>query len=104
MSNLPLPSNKLLADVGVKAYWAQNEDGTLWQRVKKCLGYKLHLIVDADYELPVSSEVTEVYRSEVPEAGRLLEKLDRRHPELVQPCDLWIADKRLDDSTLIEGM
>jgi hypothetical protein len=38
-------------------------------------GYKLHLLVDADYELPVAFEVTKASASEVKQAHRLIDKL-----------------------------
>jgi len=46
------------ADFGKKTYTGVREDDTTWQNVVKWFGYKLHLIVDADYELPVAFEVT----------------------------------------------
>lgn len=36
-----------------KEYRIVHEDGTLWKKIVKWFGYKLHLIVDATYELPV---------------------------------------------------
>jgi len=61
------------ADYGMKRYEGEREDGTLWQKVKSWFGYKLHLVVDADWELPVAFEVTRASASEVPEAHRLVE-------------------------------
>jgi len=46
------------ADFGKKVYRGQREDGTLWEKVVTWFGYKLHLLVDADYELPVAFTVT----------------------------------------------
>ena len=40
------------ADVGVKKYQGQRADGTTWEKVAAWFGYKLHLLVDAAYELP----------------------------------------------------
>jgi len=37
------------ADFGKKTYAGVRDDGTAWQKVVKWFGYKLHLIVDADY-------------------------------------------------------
>jgi len=39
------------ADTGVKTYKGTRKDGSLWESVKSWFGFKLHLIVDADYDL-----------------------------------------------------
>lgn len=39
------------ADRGTKRYHGVREDGTVWEKVKRWFGYKLRLIVDANYEL-----------------------------------------------------
>jgi len=41
-----------------KEYRGQNKDGSLWEKIVKWFGYKLHLVVDATYELPVAYKVT----------------------------------------------
>ncbi len=41
-------------------------------------------------------EVTRASRSEVPEAHRFLERLDERHPELLDECESFLADKGLE--------
>ena len=46
------------ADYGKKVYRGTKEDGTQWEKVMTWFGYKLHLIVDAVYELPVMFSVT----------------------------------------------
>jgi hypothetical protein len=91
------------ADFGKKTYTGIREDGTTWQKVVQWFGYKLHLIVDADYELPVAFEITKASKSEIPEGRKLVKKLKQRHAELVeQNCDTLIADRGLDDTKLIE--
>ena len=46
------------ADTGIKQYKGINDDGTKWEKIKSWFGYELHLIIDAEYELPVAFEVT----------------------------------------------
>lgn len=41
------------ANWGIKEYKGTRENGTLWTKTVKWFGYNLHLIVDANYELPV---------------------------------------------------
>ncbi|MCR4440707.1 MAG: transposase [Peptococcaceae bacterium] len=42
------------ADYGRKEYHGQDKDGRPWEKVVKWFGYKLHLVVDATYELPLA--------------------------------------------------
>jgi hypothetical protein len=88
------------ANHGKKTYHGRHEDGTVWEKVVSWFGYKLHLIVDADYELPVAFELTKASASEVPEGRKLIEKLACTHPQLVQTCQVLAADKGLDDTKL----
>ncbi len=60
------------ADWGKKVYCSGvREDGTAWEKVKSWFGYKLHLVVDAKYELPVSYCVTKASAAEVLKAHEL---------------------------------
>ncbi len=38
-------------------------------------GYKLHLVIDAEYELPVAFSVTKASAPEIPEGKKLIEEL-----------------------------
>ena len=38
-----------------KVYQGVRKDGTPWKKVTSWFGYRLHLIVDSDYELPVAA-------------------------------------------------
>jgi len=42
------------ADFGKKVYRGKREDGTMWEKVVSWFGYRLHLVVDSKYELPVA--------------------------------------------------
>lgn len=93
------------ADTGKKTYSGVREDGTSWQKIVEWFGYKLHLIVDADYELPVAFTVTKASRSEMPEGRELVKKLKQRHAVLVEErCEALMADKGLDDTQLIRQL
>ncbi|MHC4687490.1 MAG: transposase [Planctomycetota bacterium] len=93
------------ADFGKKTYTGVRENGTTWQNVVKWFGYKLHLIVDADYELPVAFEVTKASSSEIPEGRKLVKQLKQRHADLVeQDCEALIGDRGLDDTELIVSL
>jgi len=89
------------ADFGKKTYLDEREEGTLWKRVKSWFGYKLHLIVDGDYELPVAYEVTRASRPDNESAVRMLGHLEDRHRELVDGCEALMGDKAYDDGKLL---
>ena len=89
------------ADRGVKSYWVDDgANGNPWKKIKSWFGYKLHLIVDANYELPVAFEVTKASRSEIPEGKKLVKELKEKHPGIVARCEYLAADKGLDDTEL----
>ena len=67
-------------------------------------GYLLHLVVDATYEVPLAFEVTKASTGEQPQAQRLLDQMQERHPELLERCDLMSADKGYDDHKLINRL
>jgi len=46
------------ADKGVKTYKGKNKDGSIWKVFKDWFGYKIHIIADVNYEVPVSFKVT----------------------------------------------
>lgn len=89
------------ADFGKKVYRGQREDGTLWEKVVTWFGYKLHLLVDADYELPVAFTVSKASASEAPQAHSLLDKVEKTHPEILHRCEHFMADRGYDDGKLI---
>lgn len=92
---------ELDADFGKKTYKGERKDGSLWEKVKIWFGFKLHLMVDADYELPVGYEVTKASASDITEGKALLADVQQRHPELIdEACEL-MGDKAYDDEKFI---
>jgi len=92
------------AEFGVKTYRGKREDGTLWKKVVRWFGYKLHLVVDADYELPVAYEVTEASRSDIRAGSRLVEDLDTDRPEIIELCEALMSDKAYDGTGFIRQL
>jgi len=84
------------ADWGTKRYHGLREDGTPWEKIKRWFGYKLHLIVDTDYELPVAYELTRASRSDCPQMLPLVEQLAQRHPALLEQTEYLSGDKGYD--------
>ena len=57
----------------MKTYECKSKDGTIKEEKFSWFGYKLHLIVDAIYELPIGYEVTKASRPDNTVGGRLIE-------------------------------
>jgi len=89
------------ANFGKKKIVKKGKDGTTYEEIKKWFGYKLHLIVDADYELPVAFEITPASHAEQPQARKLVKKLAATHPQLLEQCQFFSGDKGYDDTALI---
>ena len=89
------------ADYGCKTYRGQREDGTLWEKIVRWFGYKLHLIVDATYELPVMFSVTKASASDIAEGHALLHQMQQRQPEILKTAETLAADRGYDDTKLI---
>lgn len=92
------------ADWGVKTYKGVREDGTGWEKVKSWFGFKLHLIVDANYELPVALEVTQASQPDVVEMKEMFKKMKTEHPQLLEDCEHGIGDRGYDDTALISQL
>jgi hypothetical protein len=85
------------ASEGFKNYEGEDEQGAALQKIQKWFGYKLHLIVDANYELPVAFELTGAKEAESPLLMPLIEKLRTQHPELHEGVETLAADRGYDD-------
>ena len=92
------------ADWGKKEYKGVREDGTAWEKVVKWFGYKLHLIVDSNYELPVAFSVTKASVSDINEAHALIDTLKEERPQILKTCETMEADKGYDDTKLIKRL
>lgn len=84
------------ADWGLKRKTEVDAEGRPFERLKKWFGYKLHLLVDADSELPVAYEVTRASASDMTMLKPMLEDMHERHPDVVQRAEYLSADKGYD--------
>ncbi|MBU5477741.1 transposase [Eubacterium sp. MSJ-13] len=73
-------------------------------KTKKWFGFRLHLLSDATYELPVDYEVTKASNSEVKETEKLLDNIKEKYPEKLEKCKYFLADKGYDSTELIEWL
>lgn len=92
------------ANTGIKKYSGIREDGSKWEKIVSWFGYKLHLIADATYELPVAFSVTKASAAEIPEAKELIKKLEEKHPEILERCEYWLGDRGYDDTEIVETL
>ena len=67
---------------------------------KVWFGYRIHLIADTAYELPVAWKVTPASVSEVKILEGMLPALFREEPELAARCRDFSADRGLDSGPL----
>lgn len=86
---------------GKKVYKGIREDGTPWEKTISWFGYRLHLIVDSTYELPVHYRITKASNSEVKEGHEMIDDLAVAHPKLMDRCTELVADRGYDDGKLI---
>ncbi len=84
-----------------KVYRGIRQDGTPWEKTTSWFGYRLHLIVDANYELPVHYRLTKASNSEIKEAHGMIDDLAKRHPTIIERCKECTADRGYDDGKLI---
>jgi hypothetical protein len=83
------------ANFGAKTYWDE-ADGSL-KEIRSWFGYKLHLVVDADYELPVAWELTPASVGESPRLMALVESIELAHPQVLARTETLAADRGYDD-------
>lgn len=92
------------ADWGTKTYRGKDKDGKGWEKVKHWFGYKLHLLVDSVYEMPLGFELTEASRGDSPELLPRMRDLEQRHPEVAERCQELAADKAYDSTENNENL
>jgi hypothetical protein len=84
------------ADWGKKTYHGRREDGTLWEKVVTWFGYKIHLLVDTTYEMPISYEVTKASASDTKHLLPLVEEVKKKHLKIYRDIDRAAADRGYD--------
>lgn len=80
-----------------KTYLTAGAEGKGGKATKWWFGYKLHLIVDANYELPVGFEVTPANVAETTRLMPMIEEIEKKHPVLHERAQTMSGDKGYDD-------
>lgn len=86
------------ADWGVKKYEGKNKDGSTWEKVKSWFGYKLHLVIDTKYEIPIGYEVTKASISDTTRLLPIIKEIKEKHPEIINRARDLSADKGYDST------
>jgi len=89
------------ADWGAKTYRGVDKEGRSWEKVVRWFGYKLHLMVDTTYELPLAWTLTQASVHDSTQAVPLIAQLDQRHPRLRKRIALLAADKGYDATEIV---
>jgi len=92
------------ADWGIKKYCGVDEKGKAWEKIKSWLGFRLHLLAEADAELPIAYKVTPASLGEQPVMAEILEKLQQTHPEIMERCEHALFDKGYDSAKKISTL
>jgi hypothetical protein len=89
---------------GVKTYKGIREDKTPWEKKVSCYGYKIHLLVDGIYELPIAYRITDAAASDIVEGKEMLKDIEKRRPQVIEAGKYLMGDKAYDDTALIEDL
>lgn len=81
-----------------------NEKGEKVIKTVKWFGYRLHLVVDATYELPVEYRLTKASSGEQTQLHEILDVLAERKPEVLSACDYLLGDRGYDSTALIKKL
>ena len=92
------------ADWGTKTYSGVRKDGTAWEKVMHWFGYKIHLIIDAVYELPLGYIVTRASANDSPYLLPLVERLEAGHSEVADQAQSLAADMAYDAQDNIKSL
>jgi hypothetical protein len=92
------------ADWGVKTYKGIRKDGTAWEKVVKWFGYKLHLLVDSVYELPIAFSLEVASSSDMTHLMPLVEDVETHHPKIHEDMAENTADKGYDSAENNAGL
>ena len=84
------------ANKGKKEYSGTREDGSDYKKVTEWFGYKVHLLVDTRYELPIHYEISKASKNDSVYMLPMLSRTKKRHPELLERCQELSADRGYD--------
>lgn len=84
------------AKYGAKHIEKKRPDGSTYRQEIVWFGYKLHLVVDVEYELPVAYEVTPATTSDTVRLLPMMEQVAMTQPEVMLRAETLAADRGYD--------
>jgi len=84
------------ADWGKKTYRGERENGGLWEKVVKWFGYKIHLLVDTKYEMPIGCRVTRASESDTKQLLPMVKEVKEKHLQIYKDMETAATDKGYD--------
>lgn len=89
-----------------KTYEGVDKKGRSWKVSKSFFGYKVHLLVDSNYELPLAYKVTPASKNDLPVGKKLISEYLEGETPLTKRMKILCADRGYDDEdfakTLVE--
>ena len=85
-------------DWGRKEYKGEREDGSKWEKIVKWFGYKVHVLADTQYELPINYKVTRASKNDGPMLEELMEDSEDRHGEIIERAEELSGDRGYDSA------
>lgn len=82
------------ADWGCKKYTGKRDDGSIWEKISSWFGYKIHLLVDTTYELPVGYRVTKASSADINEMLPMIKDVKCKHSDM--KVETLCADRAYD--------
>lgn len=89
------------ADYTIKETYYKDKDGITQVKKKTYFGYRVHILADTRYELPIEYTVT---KASVSEKKELLKHINMLSKELRDKVETLSADKGYDDIKVIDGL
>jgi DDE family transposase/transposase-like protein DUF772 len=84
------------ADWAKQVYKGVKKDGSAYQKVVSWFGYRIHLIIDVNYEIPIEYKVTKASDCEVSKLIPMIENINKKHPEIIERAETIAGDKGYD--------
>lgn len=89
------------ADYTIKENYYKDKDGITQVKKKIYFGYRIHILADTRYELPIEYTIT---KASVSEKKELLKHINMLNKELRDKIETLSADKGYDDIKVIDGL
>ncbi len=84
------------ADWGKKTKKKKDKSGKIWEEIKKWFGYKIHIVGDSKYELPLGYKITRASKNDSENLLPLVENIKEKHSEIIERAKELSGDRGYD--------